>query len=385
MLSIAQNDLARKRTAPSLEGSSRAPISPPHNPLWDAVATSSRAGGPPRVQAKLAISQPGGPYEQEADRVADQVMRMPEPAVQRKCPACGAGSGPCPKCDAEQGSLLHRKADAAASSSAFSDATGLISHLGPGQPLDHGTRAFFEPRFGQDFSHVRLHTDEVAHQSARDVNASAYTIGSHIVFNGARFAPNAPNGQQLLAHELTHVVQQGGASTFIQRYSTEDCDSEDVTRIHESHNRAIDLVKAAIARLTADPVTAETQAHFANHFGGYGSWRRDIVVRQFRRDLALLTDSKMTYECESECDEGEPAYTYWVFGDIHVCLPWLRSQVLTERGETFVHEMHHWDALRGHLDLGYHTNNQDNHTTWAVAVNNADAYSELAQDLYEQP
>ena len=340
------------------------------------------AGLPLFLQPKLAISQLGDPFEQEADRVADQVMRMPEPVVQRQCAACAAGGPLCPACE-ENLDMVSRKASGHTGTEVPASVRSVLGSSGA--PLPASTRVFFEPRFGVDLSHVRVHTDDEAQQSARDVHALAYTVGSHIVFGNGRYAPGTSDGRRLLAHELTHVTQQGGAQNVIQRYGTEDCDPDDVTRIDESHNRAIALVRRAIARLTADPVTAETQAHFSNHFGGYGSWRRDVVVGHFRRDLELLTDSEMTYECESECDEGEPAYTYWVFGDIHICLPWLRSQVLTERGETFVHELHHWDGARGHLDLGYHKNNQDNDTTWVVAVNNADAYSELAQDLYEQP
>jgi hypothetical protein len=78
----------------------------------------------------------------------------------------------------------------------------------PGQPLDPGTRAFMEPRFGHDFSQVRVHTDELAVQSARAVNANAYTVGPKIVFGQNQYAPRTATGQQLLAHELTHVVQQ---------------------------------------------------------------------------------------------------------------------------------------------------------------------------------
>jgi Domain of unknown function (DUF4157) len=80
----------------------------------------------------------------------------------------------------------------------------------PGHPLDPSTRAFFEPRFGQDFSAVRVHAGPVAAQSARDVNAHAYTVGNHIVFGADRLAPSASPGRRLLAHELTHVVQQSG-------------------------------------------------------------------------------------------------------------------------------------------------------------------------------
>ena len=79
----------------------------------------------------------------------------------------------------------------------------------PGQPLDHESRSFFEPRFGHSFGNVRVHTDEKAAESARAVNALAYTVGQSVVFDRGQFAPRSRHGRSLLAHELTHVVQQG--------------------------------------------------------------------------------------------------------------------------------------------------------------------------------
>ena len=78
----------------------------------------------------------------------------------------------------------------------------------PGQPLDDATRSFMEPHFGHDFSRVRVHTDSKATESARAVNALAYTVGHDVVFGCGQYAPRLPAGEQLLAHELTHVVQQ---------------------------------------------------------------------------------------------------------------------------------------------------------------------------------
>jgi hypothetical protein len=78
----------------------------------------------------------------------------------------------------------------------------------PGQPLDAATRAFFEPRFGHDFSRVRVHADDRAAASARAVNAVAYTVGRNIPFDAGRYDPTTRQGQRLLAHELTHVAQQ---------------------------------------------------------------------------------------------------------------------------------------------------------------------------------
>jgi hypothetical protein len=81
----------------------------------------------------------------------------------------------------------------------------------PGQPLDPATRAFFEPRFGHDFSQVRVHTDARAAESARAVNALAYTLGRDVVFGAGHYSPGTRSGQRLLAHELVHTVQQGEA------------------------------------------------------------------------------------------------------------------------------------------------------------------------------
>ncbi len=80
-----------------------------------------------------------------------------------------------------------------------------------GRPLDVSTRGFFEARFGHDFGHVRIHSDAQASESARRVHALAYTVGGDIVFGAGQFDPKTPSGRRLLAHELTHVVQGGGA------------------------------------------------------------------------------------------------------------------------------------------------------------------------------
>ncbi len=79
-----------------------------------------------------------------------------------------------------------------------------------GQPLDSVSRAFMEPRFGRSFSDVRVHSDAMAADSAEAVNARAYTVGNHVAFGPGQYAPHSPAGQRLLAHELAHVVQQGG-------------------------------------------------------------------------------------------------------------------------------------------------------------------------------
>ena len=161
------------------------------------------------IQTKLAINKPGDEYEQVADRVAEQVMRMPEPQLQREC-ACAGG---CPGCQTEQPGQEHERLQTRSVESSDLEPTAVhpVVHevlRSAGQPLNPATRAFMEPRFGHDFSQVRVHSDSKAAESARDLNANAYTVGSHIVFGAGQFLPETEAGQQLLSHELTHVVQQ---------------------------------------------------------------------------------------------------------------------------------------------------------------------------------
>lgn len=179
-----------------------------------AVARQFRAG---RLQAKLAVSHPEDRDEREADRIAEQVMRMPEgsPHVQRKqCAPCAAGGPPCPKCREEPGPAIQR---AAGNSGEGSAPERLLDRLGPGRPLDSESRRFFEPRFGVDFSRVRIHADPQAAASARSVSALAFTAGRDIVFSEGRYAPGTSEGRKLLAHELTHVVQQQGSGRRLDR------------------------------------------------------------------------------------------------------------------------------------------------------------------------
>ena len=93
-----------------------------------------------------------------------------------------------------------------------------VGHIGSGRPLDSGTRAFFESRFGADFTHVRVHADSEAADSARSANALAYTLGRDLVFAPGQYTPGTTDGRRLIAHELAHVLQQ--KEGVVQRYAT---------------------------------------------------------------------------------------------------------------------------------------------------------------------
>lgn len=175
------------------------------------AAVNSQARVNP-VWRKLALSQSADALEREADAAAEQVMRMPSqfsaaPLLQRKCAAC-----------AEEDEKLRRKEGSAGQSGGMAPPSVQQALGGPSQPLDSATRAYFEPRFGQDFGAVRVRQGPTAAQSAREVGAHAYTVGRDIVFAAGQFAPETSEGRHLLAHELAHVVQQrAGATVAIQR------------------------------------------------------------------------------------------------------------------------------------------------------------------------
>jgi len=169
---------------------------------------------PVRLQAKLTINTPHDEHEQEADRIAERVMSQSEPRVQRKC-ACG---GSCSKCRGEdQDESLQRRAESAGVEGMAAPPIVHRALRSSGQPLDAAAQAFFSPRFGQDFSRVRVHTDATAAASARAVDAFAYTVGRDIVFAPGQYAPGSGSGRRLLAHELAHVVQQGESGAVLQR------------------------------------------------------------------------------------------------------------------------------------------------------------------------
>ena len=153
------------------------------------------------LQRKLTIGASNDPLELEADRIADQVMAAPaNPAVSSALLRIQRYTGQV----TEHSDAAPASVDRVLASS--------------GSPLEVGLRQDMESRFGHDFSQVRIHSGATAEQSAREVNAKAYTVGHNVVFGVGQFVPRTQEGQRLIAHELTHVMQQGNqAATKIQR------------------------------------------------------------------------------------------------------------------------------------------------------------------------
>jgi hypothetical protein len=163
-----------------------------------------------RLRRKARVSEPGDPLEQDADRAAERVMRMPAEGpsltaapttISRKCSACE---------EEEELQTIRRSPDGSPGAAGGGEAPGAVHDVlrSPGRPLDREARSFFEPRFGRDFSDVRVHTDDAAAESARSIAARAYTSGSEVVFAEGEYRPTTAEGRELLAHELAHVAQQ---------------------------------------------------------------------------------------------------------------------------------------------------------------------------------
>jgi hypothetical protein len=186
------------------------------------------------IQTKLKVSQPDDVYEQEADRVAEQVNRMSfSDSVSRMSTSKQEGiDRSCSTCEMEEeedGKIeIGRKPTTTSNLEKSDQVANGINNIrsSSGSPLSQNTREFMESRIGHDFSKVKIYSDETAARSASLINALAYTMGNNIVFGQGQYQPLTFEGRMLLAHELTHVVQQnnyGSANRlYIQRQAIKE-------------------------------------------------------------------------------------------------------------------------------------------------------------------
>jgi hypothetical protein len=188
--------------------------------------------------------------------------------LQREC-ACGGTPGPTGECEGCRRKRLQRKmqnSETSTQPSTFNSNSFEVPPLvhevlrSPGKPLDAATRAFMEPRFRHDFSRVRVHADARAAESARAVNALAYTVGRDIVFGTGQYAPRITEGKRLLAHEMTHVIQQSGLSlgqnlALARPDNHAEREAEEVTKevIQSSDSTAVPRVVRSMVSRDAKP------------------------------------------------------------------------------------------------------------------------------------
>lgn len=213
------------------------------------------------LNSKLRIVKPGYNYEREAESVAEHVMNIPKPRTTRQDTKEGYARTkllakqitPLVQKHAEEhedrkesvskrlfmnamldqsrqrGALRGNRKQSEKEGTLHAKISGngvlplierrLSSIKGSGEPLPKRTRSFFEPRFGVNFSNIRVHTDSNAAYLARHINAKVFTVGQNLFFGSGQYSPHSYKGKHVLAHELTHTVQQGGGDSFIQRYT----------------------------------------------------------------------------------------------------------------------------------------------------------------------
>jgi len=391
------------------------------------------------IQAKLTISQPSDLYEQEADRVADEVMRMPDRTpgapetggppqisrLQRKCAQCEeeevqrqAMEGDME--EEEEGNLQAKEAPGEATEVTSAAQAQIEGLRGGGEPLSESVRAFFEPRFGHDFSRVRVHSDARAAASAQSVNALAYTIGTDVVFAAAQFSPATTQGRKLLAHELTHVVQQGqGASSvsgaprgFVQRKPTSEpevkvdpgatCNLDQHRKIEPAAYKANEWLSRAIPALDAflggektkpaQAAAAALNTHFHSIDPAVVTYikdrlktiQSDIFTRQnFRVNCPPVSDT----ECnKAATGQGFAAVVSEDQSELNFCSIFFeRSE--DDRASTIIHEFGH--ALLGLsktvrmliTDRAYKHDPYYAYLTTGEALTNAESYAMFTREV----
>ena len=233
--------------------------------------------------------------------------------LQRKCGCDGPGSafGECAECKAERGAPLQRHT---AGRSDPATVPPIVHDVlrSPGEPLDAATRAFMEPRFGHDFSQVRVHADAEAEESALAVNALAYTIGRDVVFGARQYVPETFEGRRLIAHELTHVLQQSG-----NRNNSETVDSiadslggteleADTLALEISNARFSPSkdgfdgetlkIRHGVSHLSASPLTIQRDKQ-PWPFNGY-------VINNSSKPVEVWSDTKGLYEIGANSTSG---------------------------------------------------------------------------------
>lgn len=169
------------------------------------------------IQPKLTIGSPNDHFEQQADAVANQVMRMPESnfVAQRKCASCEHEEEKVQRKPFNISPIIQKVGENTGNIASENVSNQIESRRGNGHQMDAGTKTFMESRFGNDFSNEKIHTDSTAIQLSQNLNAQAFTVGNDVFFNEGKYNPNSSSGKHLLAHELTHTVQQTGT---VQRY-----------------------------------------------------------------------------------------------------------------------------------------------------------------------
>jgi hypothetical protein len=248
---------------------------------------------PQPVQCKLTVGAVDDPLEDEADDMADRVMRMPEQTfVQLKCAHCEeeekAQRKPvetfvqkkCAHCEAEEKqaqrkplvSFIQKKEGGNNATVSDTVSNQIQSTRNSGNAMHETTKSFMESRFGADFSNVNIHTGSYAVQMSRDLNAQAFTVGNNIYFNEGKYSPDSFAGKQLLAHELTHTIQQsasGAMNNIVQSKQNIIQRKEEIKPISESKEGDFDGKKIKVERIITPGECKTTKNSSSSAIGGF--------------------------------------------------------------------------------------------------------------------
>jgi hypothetical protein len=292
------------------------------------------------------ISQPNDIYEQQADSMAEKVMRMNDDNMQRQ---------------------EINKAETMTGNPHESSVGNLTSD---GRPLPKEVLRFYEPKLGYDLSNVRIHTGSAAAKSAQSINALAYTTGNNIVFDHEQYSPHTGQGKKILGHELAHVVQQKtqynvpAIQRLVRTSRVNNCapNSPYVTerRAVQFLTGAIERVQQAIANRESDPADAEVVAvrnalwtafRFGNTDAVWNS-RLPVILRRMEMVRDYINSVVFQYECcpvgpcpastcGLTCDPPDNAFMCDNSAVLIVICPHFWTIDNNERGRTLAHEVFH--------------------------------------------
>jgi hypothetical protein len=389
--------------------------------------------GGPRVQTKLRVSEPNDPLEREADRVADRVVAsgpngafhqgaLAGPGVQRMCAECedevatkradtDTVHRQAEPADEEDEQVMTKRYDGAdlqrqteepgeeeeeqlltkskdGSTNRGTADAAVASGIGTGKPLPAGLRSYFEPRFGQSFENVRIHTDGPANAASEDLNARAFTYGRDIAFASGEYQPDTVEGRRLMAHELAHTVQQGQNRRSVQRKvdkSKVDCRNpskrkqrtvgkDPVATIAAADARAIKQIDFVISLLEAgrqkiidgapiawptlsDAVAVGLKKRFGLDYNDKAVWTGTgagsvfILIERYKAVRNLLASGNLSYIClapkkikrsyyTGEGCAGEWAFAFEGENEMFLCKPWWKAST-DHKATTLMHEAIH--------------------------------------------
>ena len=223
----------------------------------------------------------------------------------------------------------------------------------PGMPIEPSTREFMESRFGHDFGDVRLHTGPKAAESARAVDALAYTVGSDVVFGEGQQSLQGDAGREVLAHELTHVVQQstGLGRKVLQRWTLHNCNQAQSVYVEDAFAKSFDNLSKAARRLAQKPTTERVKHALWLAFRSDSEQTAEKLRGQINRlkqniTSASITCSESSKDPECKGDSGYHSRGEDDYGMIYLCMPAFSGQTATEQANTLTHE-----AVHKYLDV----------------------------------